>query len=206
MDALKTLRINRSRPQNLATCALGDSLVHQQWHSPSSWNIKRDFYWDVNTILNQILLTIWTMCAFRVLKPRQWSLAKQSSLKRWKVMPKMSKQAEAKRDGVINPQNYNFNQISTRNILTLSERNGINLRRPQNLATCALGDSLVHQQWHSPSSWNIKRDFYWDVNTILNQILLTIWTICAFRVLKPRQWSLTKQSSLKRWNVMPKYV
>ena len=23
-----------------------------------------------------------------------------------------------------------------------------------------LGDSLVHQQWHSPSSWNIKRDFF----------------------------------------------
>ena len=29
--ALKTLPINRSRPQNLATDALGDSLVHQQW-------------------------------------------------------------------------------------------------------------------------------------------------------------------------------
>ena len=25
--------------------------------------------------------------------------------------PKMPKQAEAKRDGVINPQNYNFNQF-----------------------------------------------------------------------------------------------
>ena len=25
--------------------------------------------------------------------------------------PKVSKQAEAKRDGVINPQNYNFNQF-----------------------------------------------------------------------------------------------
>ena len=41
---------------NLATCALGDSLVHQQWPSPSSWNIKRDFYLHdiVNTILNRI--------------------------------------------------------------------------------------------------------------------------------------------------------
>ena len=29
-DALKTLRINRSRLQNLARCALGDSLVNQQ--------------------------------------------------------------------------------------------------------------------------------------------------------------------------------
>ena len=28
-----------------------------------------------------------------------------------KMMPKVPKQAEAKRDGVINPQNYNFNQF-----------------------------------------------------------------------------------------------
>ena len=38
-------------------------------------------------------------------------------------------------------------------------------------------------------SW---RDFYYDVYTILNQIELTIWTIWAFRVLNPRQWSLAK--------------
>ena len=29
--------------------------------------------------------------------------------------------------------------------------------------------------------------------------LLPRWTICAFRVLNPNQWSLTKQSSLKSW-------
>ena len=29
-------------------------------------------------------------------------------------MPKMPKRAETKRGGVINPQNYNFNQILTR--------------------------------------------------------------------------------------------
>ena len=34
----------------------------------------------------------------------------------------MPKQAEAKRDGVINPQNYNFNQFWTRKILMLSKR------------------------------------------------------------------------------------
>ena len=34
----------------------------------------------------------------------------------------MPKQAEAKRDGVINPQNYNFNQFLTRKILMLSKR------------------------------------------------------------------------------------
>ena len=32
------------------------------------------------------------------------------------VDPKLPKQAEAKRDGVINPQNYNFNQFYTENI------------------------------------------------------------------------------------------
>ena len=53
LDALKTLRINRSRPWNLAACALGVSLVDQQWHSSSSWNIKRDFFEDVYTILNR---------------------------------------------------------------------------------------------------------------------------------------------------------
>ena len=35
---------------------------------------------------------------------------------------KMPKQAEAKRDGVINPQNYNFNQFKTRKSLMLSKR------------------------------------------------------------------------------------
>ena len=34
----------------------------------------------------------------------------------------MPKQAEAKRDGVINPQNYNFNQFETRKFLMLSKR------------------------------------------------------------------------------------
>ena len=33
----------------------------------------------------------------------------------------------------------------------------------------ALGDSLVHQQWHLPSSWNLRRDFYLDVYIILNR-------------------------------------
>ena len=31
---------------------------------------------------------------------------------------------------------------------------------------------------------------------------LTIWTICAFRVINPHQWSLTKQCNLKSWKVM----
>ena len=34
----------------------------------------------------------------------------------------MPKLAQAKRDGVINPQNYNFYQFETRKILMLSKR------------------------------------------------------------------------------------
>ena len=79
------------------------------------YNIKRGFYSDVYTILsrdlinnidhilkrilllcihhfkNQIWFTVWTICAFRVLNPNQWSLAKQSGLKSWKLMPKITK-------------------------------------------------------------------------------------------------------------------
>ena len=44
-------------------------------------------------------------------EPRQWSLAKQSNSKVEKWCQKVPKQALAKRDGVINPQSYNFNQF-----------------------------------------------------------------------------------------------
>ena len=43
------------------------------------------------------------------MNPRQWSLAKQSSLKVEYRGPKVPKQAGAKRDCVINPQHDNFN-------------------------------------------------------------------------------------------------
>ena len=57
----------------------------------------------------------------------------------------MPKQAEAKRDGVINPQNDNFqSNFNTENLDALKMLR-INRSQPQNLATCALGGSLVHQ-------------------------------------------------------------
>ena len=43
------------------------------------------------------------------MNPHQWSLEKQSSLKIANDSPKVPKQAETKKDGVINPENYNFN-------------------------------------------------------------------------------------------------
>ena len=42
------------------------------------------------------------------MNPHQWSLAKQSGFKDESDDPKVPKQGKAKRDGVINPQNYNF--------------------------------------------------------------------------------------------------
>ena len=72
------------------------------------WNSNRDFYTDVYTIFNRIKFTIW---------PHQWSFAKQLKSNDQKV----PKQAEAKRDGVINPPNYNVTQFKTRKILMLSK-------------------------------------------------------------------------------------
>ena len=63
---------------------------------------------DVYTILNRIQLIIWTICGFRVLNPHQWSFANESSSKFKSDAQKVPNQGETKRDGVINPQNYNF--------------------------------------------------------------------------------------------------
>ena len=66
------------------------------------------------------------------------------------VDTKMPIQAEAKRDGVTTHKitiSINFKS----KILMLStcyESTEVDGR-----ATCALGDSLVHQQWHSPRRW-----------------------------------------------------
>ena len=45
------------------------------------------------------------------MNPRQWSLAKQSCFKVEMIARRCQNQAEAKRDGAINPQNYNFHQF-----------------------------------------------------------------------------------------------
>ena len=45
------------------------------------------------------------------MNPHQWSLPKQSSLKVKSDIQKVPNQAKAKRDGVINPQNYNYSQF-----------------------------------------------------------------------------------------------
>ena len=50
------------------------------------------------------------------MNPHKWSFAKKVASKVENVDPKVPKQAEAKRDGVIHPQNYNFNQFYTENV------------------------------------------------------------------------------------------
>ena len=58
------------------------------------------------------------------------SFAKQSSFKSWKWLPEsVKKQAEANRDGVINPHNYNCHQFYTDNFDALQTLR-INQSRP----------------------------------------------------------------------------
>ena len=76
--------------------------VDEGTHCERKKNMKRDFYLDVHTILNRIQLTIWTICAFRVLNPHQFNKLVNDG-------PKVPNQVKAKRDGVINPQNYKHN-------------------------------------------------------------------------------------------------
>ena len=58
----------------------------------------------------------------------------------------VSKQAEANRDGVINPQNLTNRYTENFDALN-SLRN--NQRRPYHLATCALRDPMVNLQLYS---------------------------------------------------------
>ena len=53
-------------------------------------------------------------------EPSSVILSQTKTFKKLKsVAPKVPKEAKAIRDGVINPQNYNFNQILTQKILML---------------------------------------------------------------------------------------
>ena len=96
--------------------------------------------------------------------------------------PKVPNQAEAKKDGVINTQNYDFSPFLTRNILMLSKRyESIEVGRRTWLhvpsATPLSTSSDTHQV---VEIYDILLKY-----TILNRIKLTIWTIRAFRKLNP---------------------
>ena len=77
---------------------------------------KRNFYPDVYTIWNRILITIWTICAFRVLNPHQWSLAKQCNFKSRKVMPQKCQNKLKTKRWCINITIVQFKSILTRKI------------------------------------------------------------------------------------------
>ena len=82
--------------------------------------------------LNRIELTAWTICAFRVLNPRQWSWAKQVE-SNYQNVPN---QAEAKRDGVINPKKLQFQSILNTENFDALQTLRIKRSRPLNLDTC----------------------------------------------------------------------
>ena len=64
-------------------------------------------------------------------EPSSVILSQTCSIKKLKInVQKVPKQAETKRDGVINPQNYNFNQFETRKIFDALQTLRINRSRP----------------------------------------------------------------------------
>ena len=91
--------------------------------------INRDFCYDVYTILNRIKLTKWTICAFRAMNPRQWSLAKEVVPRVGKRWPKSAK-TSWRQKGLCNKHTkLQFRSILTRKILMLSNAT-INRSRP----------------------------------------------------------------------------
>ena len=80
------------------------------------------------------------------IEPSSGILSQRKWLQKLKYnTPKVPKEAKTKRDGVINPRNYNFSQFYTENFDALKTLQ-ISRSRPLNLATCALGDAFVNQQ------------------------------------------------------------
>ena len=65
----------------------------------------------IHHIINQILLIVSTICAFRVLNPCQKSLATQCIVNDWQIMANNTNIREAKMDGVINTVKYKVNKI-----------------------------------------------------------------------------------------------
>ena len=70
--------------------------------------------------LNRIKLTIWIICAFRVLNPHQWSLAKHVISKVEKRCPKRAKTSSSQKGWCNKPTKLQFQTILSRKILMLS--------------------------------------------------------------------------------------
>ena len=84
-------------------------------------------------------------------------------------VPKVQKKktVEAKQDDVISPQNYNVNKFSHRKFWCSQ-----NATNQQNLKVeLSYMCPFVLQKLHSPSSWNIKRDFYSDAIMVIFNVL-----------------------------------
>ena len=102
---------HRIRPKNMATCALGDSLVHQQWHSPSSWKyLKRLLLRWLHHFKTDLINNIDYM---RILgnEPSSVIPSQTSCFKSWNDFPKVQKPRWSQKGCVINPWTYTFYQF-----------------------------------------------------------------------------------------------
>ena len=125
---------NQPNQQNMASCALVDSLVNQQWHQvveiqkePSTKMHREKRKRWMNECMNHFKSDLLhNMDHMHILgtEPSSVILSQKSSFQSWTVIPKVPKQTEAKWDGVISTKNYNLNlkKKLTQNILMLSKR------------------------------------------------------------------------------------
>ena len=99
------------------------TLLHVPSGTPSgsTWNTKGDFFSDVYTILKRIKWTIWTICAFRLLYPRQLSWAKKNVIQKIEKWCPKSVESSLRQIGWCNkPITLQFQSRLTRKILRLS--------------------------------------------------------------------------------------
>ena len=82
-------------------------------------NIKRDFYLDVLHHFKSDLINNIDHMRISGTEPLSVILSQSSFKKLKSYAPTVPKKAKAKRDGVINPQNYYFNQFKHRKTIPI---------------------------------------------------------------------------------------
>ena len=89
-----------------------------------------------------------------------------------------------------------------RNNLPLAGTSGTSVSKQ--VWSCAHNRTCSIVRWSKAHLYGYKKRLLLRCIHHFNRILFTIWTICAFRVLNPHQWSFARQWNLKSWKVMIK--
>ena len=163
---------------------------------------------NVYTILDWISLTIGTICAFRVLNLRQWSLTKQSSPKIEKWCPNIAETSSSQTGWCsiwchihtftisIYFSTVNFDALKRGELTEVDCRTWLHV----------LSGTLWSTSSDTQQVVGIKKRLLlkWICHFRLDLINNMDHMRSAFRLLNTRQWSLTKQSSPKDEKWCPK--